>query len=155
MDIRFDHPIFDTRCLGSGYFFAMKIIVGFGILFCFVSVQTGLAQERLQKLAMHALMEQDEQGLWVVSHNLEQALAEDTLQHRENARLVAIALNVSLGMLGVHRMYLGTDVKVPIVYTLTFGGGGILWLVDLGFLIANKDIRPFLNNKHLFMFSRK
>lgn len=155
MDIRFDHPIFDTRCLGNGYFFAMRIIVVIGLLFGVVSAQRGLAQERLQKIAMEALMEQDEQGVWVMSPTLEQVVAQDSLQHRENARLVAIALNLSLGMLGVHRMYLGTDVKVPIVYTLTFGGGGILWLVDLGFLIANKDIRPFLDNKHLFMFSRK
>lgn len=155
MDIRFDHPIFDTRCQGNGYFFAMRIIVVIGLLFGVVSAQRGLAQERLQKIAMEALMEQDEQGVWVMSPTLEQVVAQDSLQHRENARLVAIALNLSLGMLGVHRMYLGTDVKVPIVYTLTFGGGGILWLVDLGFLIANKDIRPFLDNKHLFMFSRK
>jgi TM2 domain-containing membrane protein YozV len=136
-------------------FFSMKFLVCLGLLLFCCSIQVGYAQKRLQKVAMQALMDQDEQGVWVFSHELDNVIGADSLEHKENARLVAIALNVTLGMLGVHRMYLGTDVKVPIFYTLTFGGGGVLWLVDLGFLIATKDIQPFLNNKHLFMFSRK
>ena len=101
------------------------------------------------------MFELSEQGVWEVRERWADPQPPDSLQFKDNARLVAIGLNVTLGMLGVHRIYLGTDVKVPIVYALTFGGGGILWLVDLGFLIATKDIRPFMDNKHLFMFSRK
>ena len=101
------------------------------------------------------MFELSEQGVWEVRERWAHPQPPDSLQFKDNARLVAIGLNVTLGMLGVHRIYLGTDVKVPIVYALTFGGGGILWLVDLGFLIATKDIRPFMDNKHLFMFSRK
>lgn len=71
---------------------------------------------------------------------------------KDNPRLVAIMLNISLGMFGVHRMYLGTDLKVPILYTVTLGGGTVLWLVDLGLLIATKDISPFMNNPHFFMW---
>ena len=133
----------------------MKIIAQFALLFVLWIPRECTAQKDLQKLAMQTLMEQDAQGVWVLSPALERIDQGDSLNHKDNARLVAIALNVSLGMLGVHRLYLGTDVKVPIVYTLTFGGGGVLWLVDLGFLVFSKDIQPFLNNKHLFMFSRK
>lgn len=74
------------------------------------------------------------------------------LAKSENPRLVAIALDISLGLFGMHRLYLGTDVKVPIAYTLTFGGGGVLWLADLVMLIATPDITPYMNNPHFFMW---
>jgi TM2 domain-containing membrane protein YozV len=71
----------------------------------------------------------------------------------DNQRAVAIGLDVSLGLFGVHRMYLGTDLKVPVIYTVTIGGGGALWLVDLGLLIAVKDLTPFKNNSNVFMWN--
>ena len=71
----------------------------------------------------------------------------------DNQRAVAIGLDVSLGLFGVHRMYLGTDLKVPVIYTLTIGGGGALWLVDLGLLIAVKDLTRFKNNPNVFMWN--
>lgn len=74
-------------------------------------------------------------------------------QKGDNVRLTAIALNISLGVLGVHRLYLGTDVKIAAAYALTCGGGCILWLVDLGLLIGSKDITPFLDNPRLFMWT--
>jgi len=67
-------------------------------------------------------------------------------------RFTAIVLNVALGLFGMHRVFLGTDIVVPIFYTFTFGGGGILWLIDLGHLIFKKDIKPFINNPDLLMF---
>ena len=75
------------------------------------------------------------------------------LKSFKNQKAVAITLNATLGYLGVHRMYLGTDVKVPVLYSATAGGGGILWLVDLSVLIAVKDIKPFMNNPHFFMWN--
>ena len=72
---------------------------------------------------------------------------------KENVRLIAIALNVSLGIYGMHRLYLGTDLKVPIFYTLTAGGACVLWLADLGMLIFAKDIEPFKNNPNVFMWN--
>ncbi|MFM2316676.1 MAG: hypothetical protein RLZZ155_1008 [Bacteroidota bacterium] len=71
----------------------------------------------------------------------------------ENQRAVAIGLDVSLGLFGVHRMYLGTDLRVPVIYTTTIGGGGVLWLVDLGLLIAVKDLTPFKDNPNVFMWN--
>jgi TM2 domain-containing membrane protein YozV len=75
------------------------------------------------------------------------------LRSFDNQRAVAIGLDVSLGLFGVHRMYLGTDLKVPVIYTSTIGGGGVLWLVDLGLLIAVKDLKPFKNNTNVFMWN--
>jgi TM2 domain-containing membrane protein YozV len=71
----------------------------------------------------------------------------------DNQRAVAIGLDVSLGLFGVHRMYLGTDLKVPVIYTATIGGGGVLWLIDLGLLVAVKDLTPFKNNPNVFMWN--
>ena len=70
----------------------------------------------------------------------------------ENPRLVAIGLDLALGLFGIHRLYLGTDIKVPVAYTLTFGGGGVLWLVDLALLIGSPSIESYKNNPHLFMW---
>ena len=75
------------------------------------------------------------------------------LRTLDNQRAVAIGLDVSLGLFGVHRMYLGTDLKVPLIYTTTIGGGGLLWLVDLGLLIAAKDLTSFKDNPNVFMWN--
>jgi hypothetical protein len=71
---------------------------------------------------------------------------------KENPRLVAALLNVSLGLFGAHRLYLGTDVKVPAFYTLTIGGGGVLWIIDLGLILFTKDLTPYMDNPHVFMW---
>ena len=89
------------------------------------------------------VMSQNDDGYWEFH---------TSLQKSENPRLVAIGLDITLGLFGMHRLYLGTDIKVPIAYTLTFGGGGILWLVDLAMLVASPDIESFKNNPHFFMW---
>jgi TM2 domain len=137
-------------------FSLMKHCLIIALIICSLDQGVALcAQSKLQSLAFERTFEQTSDSVWQMKTDVVQLLQGDSLEIRDNARLVAIALNISLGMLGVHRMYLGTDVKIPILYTLTFGGGGVLWLVDLALLIANRDITPFMNNKNLFMFSRK
>ncbi|MCB0783679.1 MAG: TM2 domain-containing protein, partial [Flavobacteriales bacterium] len=59
----------------------------------------------------------------------------DTLTEKENSRLVSALLAVTLGPFGAHRLYLGTVPKVPIIYGVTFGGFGVLVLIDLGHLL--------------------
>jgi TM2 domain-containing membrane protein YozV len=71
----------------------------------------------------------------------------------DNVRLVAIALDVTLGLFGTHRMYLGTDLKVPVFYSLTVGGACVLWVVDLGLLIFSRDITPYMDNPNIFMWN--
>lgn len=71
---------------------------------------------------------------------------------QRGTRFFAIGLNIALGLFGLHRVFLGTDVIVPIFYTFTLGGGGILWLADLVMLIVKKDYSAFTDNPHLIMF---
>lgn len=66
---------------------------------------------------------------------------------------MAAALTVALGPFGAHRLYLGTGTKVPIVYGLTFGGFGILPLIDLGHILFTKDLTPFRQNNKVLMWA--
>lgn len=74
--------------------------------------------------------------------------------HKEPQRLVAAGLAITLGAFGAHRLYLGTDVKVPIIYGLTFGGFGVLVLIDLGHILFSKDLQAFYNNDQVFMWAK-
>lgn len=76
------------------------------------------------------------------------------LQNKHN-KWVAAGLDISLGLFGVHRLYLGTETHVPVMYTLTLGGGGILVLADLGLILFTKDIEVYSNSDHIFMWSKE
>jgi len=72
---------------------------------------------------------------------------------QENHRGVAIALAVLLGPFGAHRLYLGTTPKVAIAYGLTFGGFGVVALIDLVHLIASKDLDRFRDCDRILMWA--
>jgi TM2 domain-containing membrane protein YozV len=74
-------------------------------------------------------------------------------EHREPTRLVAAALAVTLGPFGGHRLYLGTDAKVPVFYGITFGGFGVLVVIDLAHILFTKDLAPFEHNEKILMWS--
>ena len=68
-------------------------------------------------------------------------------------KLKAVLLAVFLGHFGVHRIYLGTNENVPIVYSLTLGGGfGLLPLIAI---LTTKDLDEYANNNKVFMWSKK
>jgi TM2 domain-containing membrane protein YozV len=71
----------------------------------------------------------------------------------KHSKLVAAGLNVSLGLFGVHRLYLGTSPQIPVIYTFTLGGGGFLMLSDLGVIIFTKDLEQFSNSEKVIMWS--
>ena len=76
-----------------------------------------------------------------------------TYQGKENTRSMSILLGIALGPFGGHRLYLGTKPHVPVVYTLTLGGGfGILPLIDIFHLLFTKDLERFRNNANVFMW---
>lgn len=102
------------------------------------------------------------QQVWCAGpyHNAEQELAAllpqelaSPDQAREPQRLVAAALTLTLGTFAAHRLYLGTDVKVPILYGLTFGGFGILVLIDLGHILFTKDLQAYCRNNKVLMWA--
>ena len=71
----------------------------------------------------------------------------------KHSKLVATGLNLSLGLFGVHRLYLGTSPTIPVIYTFTLGGGGFLMLSDLGVIIFTKDLEKYAYNDKLIMWS--
>jgi len=114
------------------------------VLLCILQVSKRThAQIPIDGIVGSLVFEQSEDGFIKLSQHS---------QIHENPRLVAIALDLTLGLFGMHRLYLGTDVRVPVAYTLTFGGGGVLWLVDLALLIGSDDIESYKNNPQFFMW---
>ncbi|MBK9477642.1 MAG: TM2 domain-containing protein [Bacteroidetes bacterium] len=72
---------------------------------------------------------------------------------QENKRLTAAMLTFALGMLGVHRLYLGTKPWIPAVYLFTCGGGFlVLPLIDFGVILFSKDISKFEHNDRVLMW---
>lgn len=79
----------------------------------------------------------------------------DSIVLNQKNKTVAITLAVTLGAFGVHRLYLGTSNKVPIIYTLTLGGGfGVLMVSDIVALIATKDINTYSPSEKVFMWAK-
>ena len=72
----------------------------------------------------------------------------------ENERVISSALAVLLGPFGAHRIYLGTTPKVAIIYGVTFGGFGVLVLLDLGHILFTPDLGPYRNNDRVFMWGK-
>jgi hypothetical protein len=70
----------------------------------------------------------------------------------EPKKWVAVTLNVTLGMFGVHRLYLGTSPQVPVIYTFTLGGGGIIIIGDLIAILSAKDLEKYAANPKVIMW---
>jgi TM2 domain len=68
-------------------------------------------------------------------------------------RALAAALALTLGPFGGHRLYFGTKPKVPLLYGLTFGGAGVLVLIDLGHILFTKDLTRYLDNDRVLMWA--
>ncbi|MDQ3108320.1 MAG: TM2 domain-containing protein [Bacteroidota bacterium] len=75
---------------------------------------------------------------------------------KENKKLIAsiLAFPVPFGFLGLHRIYLGTEPWVPVVYLVTAGGGMILPLIDfIAIICADKEeLKKYENNAKLIMW---
>lgn len=87
------------------------------------------------------------------------AIAKDTTRG-ENQKLIAavLAFPVPFGMLGMHRIYLGCEPYVPIVYVVSAGGGcGIVPIIDFIYIIAadEQQLREFKENRGVFMWPKK
>ena len=96
-----------------------------------------------------------------VEESIDNTLPPNTIIHKlqikfrekgENKRWVAAALTVTLGPFGVHRLYLGTHHRVPVIYSLTFGCFFILPIIDLGVILFTKDLEKYQNNPRLIMW---
>jgi TM2 domain-containing membrane protein YozV len=112
---------------------------------------------------MHGAAAENILSCSIVSTDTSQAdtLKQEKEQHRffpkkENKKLIAaiLAFPVPFGFLGLHRIYLGTEPWIPVVYLVTAGGGFILPLLDfIAIICADKDeLKAYENNVKLFMW---
>ena len=69
------------------------------------------------------------------------------------SRGLAAGLAVLLGPLGAHRIYLGTSPQVPVFYTITFGGFGVLALIDLGHILFTHDLDAYRDSRRMLMWA--
>ncbi len=76
-------------------------------------------------------------------------------KQKKNKKLIAavLAFPFPFGMVGLHRIYLGSAPYVPIVYIGSFGGVfGILPLLDFFAILIEKDLNTYMNNNKVFMW---
>jgi TM2 domain-containing membrane protein YozV len=77
------------------------------------------------------------------------------LTKTRNKQVVAaiLAFPIPFGMVGLHRIYLGTAPYVPVAYIATLGGlFGILPFVDFCVLLLDSDIEKYKSNQKVFMW---
>lgn len=70
-------------------------------------------------------------------------------------KLTAVGLALVLGPFGVHRLYLGTSTKVPVIYSVTFGGFFILPLIDIGVILFTKNFERLKGDERVIMWAPK
>lgn len=71
----------------------------------------------------------------------------------KHKKIVAVALAVTLGTFGVHRLYMGTAPRVPVIYACTLGGGmGILPLSDAVAVLIVSDVEKYADNDKIIMW---
>ena len=64
-----------------------------------------------------------------------------------------LAFPFPFGMVGLHRIYLGTKPHVPVVYIASFVGAcGILPLIDFLMITFGKDFDTYRDNGKVFMW---
>ncbi|MCX8080118.1 MAG: TM2 domain-containing protein [Bacteroidia bacterium] len=65
----------------------------------------------------------------------------------------ALAFPFPFGIVGLHRIYMGTRPHVPVLYIATFGGAfGVLPFIDFCILMLDKKAERYFNNPRLFMW---
>jgi TM2 domain-containing membrane protein YozV len=71
-------------------------------------------------------------------------------------RITAALLDLTMGPLGAHRIYLGCAPHVPVAYVATVGGGvGLLPVLDFFAILFTKDLSKLQNNNRVFMWLKK
>lgn len=80
-------------------------------------------------------------------------VVQDSAMSAPPSRALAAALAITLGPFGGHRILLGTSPVIPVVYGLTFGGFGLLVLIDLGHILFTHDLREYMDDRHVLMWA--
>jgi TM2 domain-containing membrane protein YozV len=81
-------------------------------------------------------------------------VSKDKLKKRKKIIATLLAFPLPCGIIGLHRVYLGTKPYVPLVYIATFGGAaGIVPFIDFIVLLLEKDISKYENNPNVIMWA--
>ena len=79
----------------------------------------------------------------------------DKLKRRKKIFATLLAFPIPFGIIGLHRIYLGTKPYVPLVYIATIGGAvGIIPFIDFIVLLLEKDISKYENNPNIVMWAK-
>ena len=75
--------------------------------------------------------------------------------NHKKATAALLAFPLPFGIVGLHRVYLGTAPYVPLIYIATVGGCfGILPLIDFVVIIATKDLDTYSAQPGIFMWNQ-
>lgn len=76
-------------------------------------------------------------------------------KQKDNRRITAalLAFPFPFGIVGLHRIFLGTKPYVPVAYIASLGGiFGLMPLVDFFVICFDKDFEQYLNNPKVLMW---
>jgi len=99
------------------------------------------------------------QTITIDTLNLTESIADDKptidkLKRRKKIIATLLAFPLPCGIIGLHRVYLGTKPYVPLVYIATVGGAvGIVPFIDFIVLLLEKDISKYENNPNVIMWA--
>ncbi len=139
----------------------MLTVVSIGVYAADVSAESYLVDD--QKIEQ-LMAQSDDVSLAIVDNSMLQnqlvmaGVAVNPTQIKATKEFVpALLLNLFLGGLGIHRLYLGTKTLTWVGYILTCGGiFGVVPLVDIIVLIINNDnLSPYIDNPKFFMWANQ
>lgn len=74
-------------------------------------------------------------------------------KHSKKITAAILAFPLPFGIVGLHRIYLGSAPYVPVVYIATLGGAfGLMPLIDFCVILCNKNTENYVNNNKVFMW---
>ncbi len=74
-------------------------------------------------------------------------------QKKKQVIAALLAFPLPFGIVGLHRIYLGSAPYVPVAYIASLGGMfGVLPLIDFCVLVMNSDTDRYSDNKKIFMW---
>ncbi len=80
----------------------------------------------------------------------------DKIKRKRRITAAALAFPLPFGIIGLHRIYLGTKPYVPLMYIATIGGAfGILPFVDFWVILFDKEFERFQHNEKIFMWIKQ
>ncbi len=80
-------------------------------------------------------------------------LYKKNISSRQRIVAAVLAFPFPFGIIGLHRIYMGTKPHIPVIYIATFGGAfGVLPFIDFCILVLDKKPERYFNNPRLFMW---